>query len=98
MAATKIQINDKMVFSHSEGVYFRDVNDDSMNVMNIDNPDHYFVIDGYASKVFQLIDGKKSVGAIIKNVRSGNALPSRFDQDVHAFLRDLLKKSLIYKA
>jgi hypothetical protein len=53
------------------------------------------VFDGYASTIFTMIDGKKSVGEILEKVSSGRELPARFTKDAVAFFDKLKKEKLI---
>ena len=83
------------IFDVNPNVYFRSHGRDRLVIMNVENAHDYYEITGLASRVFQAIDGKRSVSAIIKKTGTKQKSPDKFKANVEALFRDLLKEKLI---
>lgn len=81
------------VFEISTGVFSRLRGRESVLVMNVDDEKNYFEITGVAGRIFQAIDGKRSIKSIVKKYDPEQT--SEFKTHVTKLIRKLLSEKLI---
>jgi len=67
----------------------------TISIMNLDNEESLFILDGLSSEVWKKIDGKKNLEKIKQEMLKEKKLPDRFSKDVDQLICDLKKEKLI---
>lgn len=67
----------------------------TISIMDLENEESLFVLDGLSAELWQLIDGKKSLLQIKQKLNQKKNLPARFSQDVAKLIQDLKQEKLL---
>jgi hypothetical protein len=89
-------LDGNLVFTISEDIVCRNNDDGTIVVMNLDNSDAFFKIDGIAAEVFQLINSKRSFSKIVDTIHDAYEYDKeRILSDTSNLLSQLLAKNII---
>jgi len=89
-------LDKEIVFTKAEDVVCRENNDGSVIVMRLDNSDEFYKIDGVAAEVFELIDSKRTLGAIVEMIHTAYEVEKNLIlEDSSKLLSDLLSKNIV---
>jgi hypothetical protein len=83
------------VFRLDPNVFYRAHGRDRVVVMNVKNAKDYFEITGTAGEVFRSIDGRRTVGKIIKKFEAKQKNSALIKTKIKGLFRSLLKEKLI---
>jgi hypothetical protein len=86
---------DSMVYQCSENIICREENKE-ISLINVNNGQFFYKIDGQAVKVWKLIDGKRTLQSIL-NIAT-QRIPGKkgvVETETRKFIRDLLRENII---
>jgi len=66
-----------------------------ISIMNIDEEEFMFTLDGLAAKAWDLMDGNHSLSDIEQIIGKETGLPQRFEADLFHLVQELSKNGLI---
>lgn len=84
-----------LLIDRNERAIFRKVEDGSGLVLHLDTAD-YYGLNTVGSLVWELLDGGKQWGELMREVRAAiDDPPPSLDEDIASFLRELQRRNLI---
>lgn len=83
------------VFEVNPSVFIREYKD-KIVIMNVEDTDNYFELNGIASQIFRSIDGTRTLESITKKVSSKSASEKQFKSKVDSLIKELIKENLIH--
>jgi hypothetical protein len=69
--------------------------DGTVGVMRLEDESHYFVLDKIAAEFWEMINGKRTLGAIRDALAKRHRPPPRFERDVDQLVQQLKKNRLL---
>lgn len=86
------------IYKRSPHVLFRSNEDGEVSIMKINEMEAYFSLDKWAARVWNLMDGKNTVGSIVTTVEKESKLSRTFLlKETGSLISDLEEQNLIEK-
>jgi len=90
------EINESMVPIVNESILSRKNADGKLALMSLEDDENFFKIEGLAIQVWENIDGKCNIKAIVEKVSDTYNLPKKkLEEDTFKFIDDLYKEGII---
>lgn len=89
-------ITDNSVFEKSSDAVYRNLDENTVTIISLNDPEFYFKIDAYAAQAWVMIDGKKTIKEISSSLQKQSGAPASIVlKHVNKLFSDLISYGLI---